>query len=153
MVDIRAKKAWRRVIIAFLACLFGSTACCAGIRITNEFARVQVENAARRVGADPSIEGIGQYIVDSIDVGMSGYEVEQILGIIAPLDVERGSLKDTSSGWGTTRCDKISLKLSLLPGHVWRIIACYDTKDNLVLLKSADPDSFPSLDVYAPSHE
>lgn len=136
-----------------LVVLFSCLACRLWMEIDSEAWQSGIERAARNVGAEPTLEGLAQYIVDTIHVGMSEQEVEQALEMIAPVQVTRGETTEIDAGWGSGgRCDNISLELSPLPGHKWRIIACYDNAGELVLIKSADPD-FPLLRIFAPIQE
>lgn len=114
---------------------------------------MEFEDTARRLGFEPTFDGVAEYIKRSIEIGMSRSEAEQILGGIAPLRVERGELEDISSGWGPTACDQIWLDLSAtLTGGPVPIIACYDEAGGLVKMDFAEPDA-PPLDIYAPLRE
>jgi hypothetical protein len=108
-----------------------------------------VERAAKRVDAEPTLNGLAEYIKESIHPGMSREETQQVLGRLGELQVLYGSLQDVGSGYGPTACDEIKLKLTPLPGHYWRIIACYDERNELVVMKSADLDD-PYLGISAP---
>lgn len=142
MTDIRLKKSLLTLAgILFLTCMFSSLAGC------NQ--ETTIEQAARRVGVDPTLAGLEGYIVKSVKPGMSRQQVEQALSAMAPIDVKRGPLENIDGGWGPTACDDISLKLHPWGLQVWLIYACYDTEGKLVLLTSADPD-YPSLNIGAP---
>lgn len=150
MINLSDKRALIVVSILLISCLLGGLICLGILRASNELARIEVENAARRVGATPTLDGIGEYIVKSVKTGMSRDQVEKILGMIGPLDIQRGALEDLGLEGGPTACDEITLKLSRLPGNEWPMAACYDSKGGLVSLQSSDPDSFPSLNIYSP---
>jgi hypothetical protein len=136
--------------ILFLTCLLGCLAYGIGMRIASEVWLIGVERAACRVGAAPTLNGIAEYIVETVQTGMPREQVEQILGALAPIEVVRGALDEkVDAGWGPTACDELWLKLTSLPGHAWRMFACYDRTGGLVHLESADPD-YPLLGISAP---
>jgi hypothetical protein len=123
-------------------------------RARQEAKRIEFESAARRLGFEPTLDGVTEYIKESIVIGMQRSEVEQTLDSMAPLEVERGELnEDSRAGWGPIACDELWLDLGsiLIPGWV-PIIACYDEMGGLVKLNFAGPDA-PSLDIYAPLQE
>lgn len=122
-------------------------------RARQEAKQIEFESAARRLGFEPTFNGVAEYIKRSVEIEMTRSEVEQILSDIAPLRVERGEIEDIKSGWGPTACDHIWLDLGsiLIPGRV-PIIACYDEMGGLVKLDFAGSD-VPPLDIYAPLRE
>lgn len=150
MSNIRTKKILAGIGILFLACVLGSLLGCVAMRVANEAWITGIKQAAVRVGVEPTLNGLEGYIVKSVKPGMSREQVEKALSAMAPLEIERGSLKDVGADWGPAACDKISLKLGPLSGQVWRITGCYDTEGKLVALHSPDPD-FPPLGIYASS--
>jgi hypothetical protein len=136
-----------------LVVLFGCLVHRLWIQIDFEVWQSGIERAAHNVGAEPTLEGLAQYITETIYVGMSEQELEQTLEVLAPVEVTCGETTEIDAGWGSGgRCDSILLELSPLPGHEWRIIACYNSVGELVLIKSADPD-FPLLSIFAPIQE
>jgi hypothetical protein len=137
-------------ITLLVLCLLGTLTYCGLYQVQDKSAQVELERAATRIGVEPSYSAIGEYIVAHIVVGMSHDQVEQVLDEIAPLEIVHGPLEDKGLKWGPTVCDLISMKLGPQPLYAWRISACYNNKDELVILKSLDPDSFPPLDIYAP---
>lgn len=146
MHEPRARTVAVTVGIVVLAC-----ACCCGLwRTYNELGQMGVERAARRVGVEPTLDGIATYIRASIEVGMSREEVEEALSAVAPLKVIRGTLDGGSSaGWGPIACDHVWLEFTPLPGHSSMISACYDNKGKLVKLDFVGSD-VPSLEISAP---
>jgi len=115
---------------------------------------IEFRNTAQRLGFEPTLNGVAEYIQRSINTGMSRNKVEQVLSNIAPLEVERGELnKDSRAGWGPIACDQIWLDLSaLLTGGPVPIHACYDKIGGLVAMDFAEAD-LPSLEIYAPFRE
>jgi hypothetical protein len=149
-MSIYLKRALVGAVAVLLTCLLSCLAYGIVMRAVNQIWLVGVEHAAQRVGAAPTLNGIAEYIVVSVRVGMSREQVEQILRVIAPIEVVRGTPdKVIDPGWGPAICDELWLKLTPLPGHEWRMFACYNQAGELVLLKSADPD-FPPLGISAP---
>ena len=143
----------KSTIVGIVGLILASLLCCVGIRALTELWDSGIERAAGKVSAEPTLNGLAEYITSEIQTGMSRYEVEQVLQMIAPIEVTLlYSLQDVGSGYGLTSCDEIKLKLTSFPGHIWRIKACYDARDELVMLDSADRDSFPALDIYAASN-
>ena len=139
----------KSTIVGIAVLMLVSLSCCIGVRAPREIWDNGIEHAADKVGAEPTMNGLAEYIISEIQTGMSRYEVEQVLQMIAPIEVTLlDSLQDVGSGYGLTSCDEIKLKLTSFPGHIWRIKACYDARDELVMLDSADRDSFPALDIY-----
>lgn len=138
-----------RVIAGIMILMLANLLCCLGVRIQRAIWDSGIQRAASKVNAEPTINGIAEYITSEIQVGMPRYEVEQILQRIAPIKVIPSHLlKDVGSGYGPTSCDDINLRFTIFPGHVWRIIACYNAQDQLVILRSADLDGFPELGIY-----
>jgi len=133
--------------IVLWLCVLGLTSCVV-TQTASRAEQARIEQAAHKVGVEPTIDGLAGYIVKSIDPGMSRDQVEQVLGVIAPFEVIRGKPRDTGRKWGPTTCDEISLELGPLPNQRWRIFACYDNNGKLVSLKSADSD-FPPLSIFA----
>jgi hypothetical protein len=122
-------------------------------RANQKTRQIEFENAAQRLGFEPTFNGVVEYIKRSVETEMTRSEVEQILSDIAPLRVERGEIEDIKSGWGPTACDHIWLDLSsILTGGPVPIIACYDEMGRLVKMDFAEPDA-PPLDIYAPLRE
>lgn len=123
-------------------------------RVRQEAKLIEFENAARRLGVEPSFDGVVEYIKKSVKIGMSRGEVEQILGNVTPLRVERGELnEDSRAGWGPIACDRIWLDLSvILTGGPVPIIACYDEIGGLVKMNFTEAD-LPSLGIFAPLRE
>lgn len=115
---------------------------------------VEFENAASRLGFEPTFNGVVEYIKRSVKIGMTRSETEQILGDVAPLRVERGELdEDSTAGWGPMACDQIWLDLSAtLTGGPVLIFACYDEMGGLVKMNFAEAD-LPSLEISAPLRE
>jgi hypothetical protein len=139
-------------VLSLLACI-GCYGLAQTYRARQEAKQIEFESAARRLGFEPTFNGVAEYIKRSVEIEMTRSEVEQILSDIAPLRVERGEIEDIKSGWGPTACDHIWLDLGsiLIPGRV-PIIACYDEMGGLVKLNFAGSDA-PSLDIYAPLRE
>ena len=129
--------------------LASGLACYGLSRARADYAQIELERTAHRLGIEPFISSFGNYIVGSVEVGMSRDQVEQALRRLGTLDITRGSLTDLGLRWGPAACDKVSLKLDSLVVNVWRISACYNSKGELVLLKSMDQD-LPSLNIHAP---
>lgn len=146
---VQTKNALLSVGLLLLMCLFICLAVGLGMRTYQMQWIIGVERAARKVGVEPTMNGLAEYVQESVHPGMSREETEQALNRLGELTVLYGSLKDVGSGWGPVACDEIRLKLGPLPGHYWRIFACYDSGDELVHMKSADPDD-PSLNISAP---
>jgi hypothetical protein len=110
--------------------------------------QANLEQAAERLGVEPTIWGIEGYIKESIEPGMIREEVEEVLGTIAPIEVERGELVFAQhiAEWEPMACDRIVLKLAApslpVPGR-WPVYACYDSQGGLVGLRSAEDDMPP----------
>jgi hypothetical protein len=146
---VQTRSALFGVSLLLLVCLVCCLAVGLGMRIYQMQWIIGVEKAARRVGVEPTLNGLAEYIKESIHPGMSREETQQVLSHLGKLQVLYGSLEDVGSGYGLIACDEIKLKLSPLPGHYWRIFACYDSNDKLVRMSSADPDD-PLLGISAP---
>lgn len=141
------------VLLAVGVLLLACMGCCGLMRTYSEVKQFEFERAARRLGFEPTLDGITEYIKESVEIGMLRDEVEQILGDIAPLRIERGELNEESkAGWGSIACDRIWLKLGPLPGDSPKIYACYDKEGGLVKMNFAGSDA-PPLDIYAPRQE
>jgi len=150
-------KTAQMVLVVLVGLLLLAGAGCYGLvrvhQARQEARMVEFEDRARRLGFEPTFDGVAGYIKQSIKTGMTRNEVEHVLRDIAPLRVERGELEDVSSGWGPTACDEIQIDLSaVLTGGPVPIIACYDKEGRLVKMDFAEPDA-PPLDIYAPSRE
>ncbi len=118
---------------------------------TRWYAQTEIERMGRKVGEEPTIDGIGHYLSKSVKPGMPRSQVEQAIQRLGPLRVQPGALDDTGHlRWGPVACDHIFLRLSLLPGHEWEMVACYNSQGGLVRFRSADPEAFPALDISAP---
>ena len=134
--------------------MLASSLCCIGVRAQSAMWDSGIERAASKVNTKPTLNGLAEYIASEIQAGMPRHKVEQVLQEIAPIEVTLlKPLKDVGSGYGPTSCDEIRLKITSLPGHIWKIIACYNTQDKLVILHSNDSESFPSLDIFEASNQ
>ena len=134
------------IVGCFLMCCLAS---CFWMSAASRNQETTIDVAARRVGVEPTWEGLEGYIVRSVTPGMSREQVEQALSAMAPLEVKHGKLKNIDwSRWGPIACDDISLKLHPWGLQMWLIVACYDTQDQLVDLRSADPE-YPQINIYA----
>lgn len=113
-----------------------------------------LETAASRLEFDPSLNGLAEYINTSIKPGMSQEEVEQILGKIGPIKVDRGEMDDSEH----RACDNTTLTipdeipgLGYVSGTTLEMTACYDTKGGLNRLYSDySPAGDPRIYVSAP---
>jgi len=138
------------IVILMLASLF----CCIGVRVPSTIWDGGIKRAASKVNTEPTLNGLAEYITSEIRTGMSRDEVDQILRMIAPTEVTlQYPSRDVGSGYGPTSCDEIRLKLTPFPGHIWKIIACYNVQDELVTLQSTNSESFPSLGIFAESNQ
>jgi hypothetical protein len=118
------------------------------MEVYNELGPRKLEQAALRVGVEPTLKGIEGYIKDSVEPGISAGKVEETLRTIAPIEVKHGEPLDYNPGWGAGgTCDHITLRLSPMPGYGWPMIACYDACGELVSLKSNGSD-WPTIDIY-----
>lgn len=146
MTNIRTKAVLFAIGILLLTCC-----CCLVVPRTYTELRIRgVRQAASRIGVEPTMDGLAEYIRGAIGIGMSRLEVEQALNTIAPIKVaSRGSLNSLGSVDGLTACDELWLMLTPLPGHEWRISACYDEQDRLVYMESYEADD-PALNIWAP---
>jgi hypothetical protein len=145
-------KDYSKVVAGLLIVLFVSVmiclASCFGIRLADQKAYSEIELAAQRIGSEEPnpYKGIASYISNSIHVGMSRIEVEQILETIAPVNIlERGSLRELGLPEGPTACDKVALRIGTFTGK-WLLIPCYDQDGGLIHMKFSDPD-FPAIHV------
>ena len=140
--------------LVVVGALFLSFVCCCGsIQTYKIIGQYGLERAAYRVGVDPSYEGLADYIVKSVEPGMTRDDVEEILGAIAPLRIMQGELdEDGFSSWGAIACDEIWIDITPFPQHGWPITACYNDKGQLVKMHSVGSD-LPPLDIYAPTGE
>ena len=145
MTDIR-----NRVVLLTIGILL-TCCCCLVIPRTYTELRIRgVRQAASRIGSEPTMEGIAEHIRGTVKIGMSRHAVEQALGSIAPIKVaSRGSLNNLGSVSRPTACDELWLMLTPLPGHEWRISACYDEQDKLVYMESYEADD-PALNIWRP---
>lgn len=146
MIDTRKKVALFAIGILLLTCC-----CCWVVPRTYTNLRIRgVKQAASRIGVEPTTGALAEYIRGAIEIGMSRPEVEQALSTIAPVKtVSRGSLSNLGSINGPTACDKLWLMLTTIPGHEWRIRACYDEQGRLVYMESDESDG-PALNIWAP---
>jgi hypothetical protein len=132
------------IVVLMLICLI----CCLGIRVQSVIWDNGIQRVANRVHVAPTVNGLAEYITAEIQVGMPRDKVEQVFQEMAPIEVKLlYPLEDVNTGYGPTSCDEIGLKITSFPWHIWRIRACYDTQDTLVMLFS-DEDGFPTLDIY-----
>ena len=138
----------KRIPLLAIGILLLTCCCClAMLRTYTELGIRGVKQAALRVGVVPTSGALAEYIRETIEIGMSRHEVEQALSTIAPVKVvSRGSL---SSPGVAGVCDRLSLMLTPLPGHEWRIKACYDGQGRLVYMDSYKSDD-PALGIWAP---
>ena len=137
---------------------FVTISCCACFGLLRAYVLIEmeahqanIEQTAKRLGVEPTMWGIERYIVESIKPGMTRKEVEEILSVIAPIEVERGELEEGTAEWGPVACDNIILKLAAplpVPGK-WPMYACYDSQGGLVALHSSG-DDLPPIAIYAP---
>jgi hypothetical protein len=98
MINIRASRLLPGTGILFLACMLSIG--CALIPSNNGIRPVKVEDAARKVGAEPTLNGLADHIAKSVQLGMSREQVEQTLNAMAPCTVVQGPQKDIDIGWG-----------------------------------------------------
>lgn len=146
MIDTRKNAVLLTIGILLLTCC-----CCWVVPRTYTTLRMHgVKQAASRIGVEPTTSALADYIREAIEIGMSRLEVEQVLSTIAPVKVvSRGYPSNLGSLNGPTACDKLWLMLTPLPGHEWRIRACYDGQDRLIYMESDESDG-PALDIWAP---
>lgn len=143
-----------RLVLAVL--LFFATlgvGCLGGYRLIDEYVRSEHRRVADRLGIDSTkdaLNGIGEYIVRLVHIRMRRNQVEKILATVGPLSIERSKRTYSASLEGPLQCDKISIRLSLWPGDVWGIYACYDLSGALTEMNSADPEAFPALGIFSP---
>jgi hypothetical protein len=146
MSDNRTKQLPTVVSILIVSCLGCCCLIVVSVRVHSEIGQMGVRRAADKVNVAPTIGGLAEYIVENIETGMTRSEVEQVLGTLAPVKVQRGPLTDGDLEYGPTPCDHIRLRLTLLPTHDWLMAACYDREGRLVLLQSTEAD-YPSLGI------
>jgi hypothetical protein len=146
MINIQVTRLVRMSIAMFLGVvLYGVTGCAPSQAIPGP--RVTVEEAARKVGIEPTFDGITQYITGSIQLGMSRDQVEQSLSALAPYVVDRNA-QQYDFGFEGERlpitCDNIWLKLEPL---LW-FSACYDAEGHLTDFKSMDFEPPVMVDIH-----
>jgi len=140
------------LVLGFLMLVF--LGCCGSIQARSEMRRLEFEQTADSLGFEPTVNGVAEYMGQSIEIGMTRDEVELILSDIAPLSVEQGDLNaDSRAGWGPIACDRIWLDLgAVVTGGPVPLVACYDAQGGLVAMDFAEPDMTP-LDISAPRRE
>ena len=125
-----------KVVFSSLVLIFLCLVSCLGCMFIGPlipFPPSALEVAAARLGFEPSSVGLAEYINTSIEPGMTGEEVEQILRDIGEVEtLHRGETRD--SIWGPERCDVLLLEI---PGEMpISLGACYDVEGFLISMSS-----------------
>jgi hypothetical protein len=145
----------KKVVFFFLILiLLYLTASLVNAIVTPHIPRISgLETAASRLGFHPSLDGLAEYINTSIRPGMSREEVEQILGEIGTIKVDRGEMDDSRH----RACDNVTLTipdeipgLGYVSGTTLEMIACYDTEGGLDRMYPRYSSGGPDIDVSAP---
>lgn len=123
-------------LILILLCLVASLV---NAIVTPRIPRVSgLENAASRLGFQPTLDGLAEHINATIKPGMSREEVEQILGAIGTVRVKHDKIDEIDIERGIAARDYITLKIpdeisgfGQVPGTTITLIANYNAEGGL----------------------
>jgi hypothetical protein len=119
------------ILVLILLCL-GACLVATLISPLIHFPPSDLEIIASRLGFEPSINGLAEYINTSVKPGMTRSEVDQILSEIG--EIECGERRS----FGMEVCDDLLLKI---PGErTIYLVACYGSGDTLVSMDAPPHD-------------